>query len=161
MDKRAFLVDISDYKGDMKKYRIVGQLLDLMIRGVMVRGAESTNRYLHSDLEDEAVVEIVDQFHTAFCDLEGLQIEGLARLDTRFFINLRGLELSVLAANDEVYTIFIAFRAQQLNSAVLEVADLETVDDPALKNILSQLIEVEYSMVFPAFKDLTKNRSSE
>ena len=164
MKQRAFLVDISNYQGDMKKYRIVGLLFEMILKGISQRGDNPISKNLDSDMEGEGIVEVVDQFHEAFFDLQGFTIEGLAKLDTRLFMNIRGLEISVWTTTDEVYTIFVALTYNQVVRVVsrLKDQDPETYSkSPEGIQLFNELCEVEYSMIFPAFAAIKSKLNNE
>ena len=160
MEQRAFLIDISNYQGDMKKYQIVGQLLELIIRGISARDDQDA-RFFTSNLKGEEIIEVVDLFHTAFFDLEGFTIEGLAKIDTRLFMNFRGLELSVWTTTDEVFSIFVSFSPKQLDKAICTLTKIEDSTSQEFKRTLSYLREAEYSLIFPSYETVRPKPNNE
>lgn len=160
MKQRAFLIDISNYQGDMKKYRIVGQLLELMVQGITTRD-DHDSRFLVSTLEGEGIVEIVDQFHTAFFDLDGFQIKGLAKLEVRLLINLRGLEMSIWTSCDEIYSIIISLSVKQLERAICTLTGIKDSASQEFKQMLTYLREAEYSLLFPSYTSVKLKLNNE
>ena len=160
MDQKAFLADVRQSNDNKSKYRIIGQFLELMIQGIESQKDEF-NRFLVSELCDVATIEIVDQFLEAFSDLENLKLDGIARITTRLFLNLRGMEISVWTAKDEVYTIFVSFSVNDLHFVIKTLTKYHDPDEKVYRDLLSKLSDVEYQMKFPQYKNIQSKYKDE
>lgn len=154
MKQAAFLIDISDHRGD-DKYTFLAQVIALMVKGVL----ESENPHLvHqmvSTLTGDTLVEILEQFEAAFADIEGVEMSGMARISTRLFLNLRGLEISVWTSKDEMYTIFVATDPFQVATAVSKLSGFDG-QSKEFKGLLNKLLDVVHSFIFPPYSDIVK-----
>lgn len=153
MEQKAFLIDVRQNNDNRSKYRIIGQILELMIKGISTQEGEF-NRFLHSDLSDTETIEIIDQFIEAFSNLEDLKLDGLAGITARLFLNLRGMEISVQTAKDEVYTIFVCFTAGDLYFVIKTLTKYNDPDEKAYRDLLAKLSNTEYQMKFPQYKNI-------
>lgn len=159
MKKHAFLIDVSEQQDSNGKYLILVQILALMLKGLMNK--PENHRYMVSYLTEDGVAEIVEQFHAAFSDLEGIEMQGLAKITTRLFLNIRGFELSVWTAQDDHYTIFVSTTSNQISSTIKKLTNDGFKDVSAYKKLLADLIEIEHSLVFPKYKDIKKQYSND
>lgn len=160
MDQNTFLADVRQSNDNKSKYRIIGQFLELMIKGIESQKDEF-NRFLVTELCDVATIEIVDQFLEAFSDLENLKLDGIARITTRLFLNLRGMEISVWTAKDEMYTIFVSFSASDLHFVIKTLTKYHDPDEKVYRDLLSKLSDVEYQMKFPQYKNIQSKYKDE
>lgn len=160
MEQNAFLVDVRQSNDNKSKYRIIGQFLELMIQGIESQKDEF-NRFLVSELCDVATIEIVDQFLEAFSDIENLKLDGIAKITTRVFLNLRGMEISVWSAKDKVYTIFVSFTVSDLHFVIKTLTKYDDPGEKVYRDFLSKLSEVQYQMKFPQYKNIQSKYKDE
>lgn len=154
MNEKAFLIDITK---NIKpgKYFIVVQTLSTMAEGLMKTDPSETAKELISTLSGDSLVEILDQFQEAFYDLEGLELAGVARITSRLFLNMRGLEFSIWTTKDEVYTIFLACLAAQLG-AVISKESGYAVDSREFHDLLNRFHSTVHHYIFPPYSSIEK-----
>jgi hypothetical protein len=156
MKQTAFLIDISSYKNSDGKYGFLGQILTLMVRGLMSQDPPKPASQLVSSLEGDSLIEIIEQFQKAFSDIEGLEMTGLARISSRVFLNLRGFEISVWTSNDDMYTIFVAVDPFQLATAVGQLTGFTDTDSAPFKTVLNNVLGTVHNLIFPPYSDISK-----
>lgn len=157
MEQKAFLIDISSYKNSDGKYGFLGQVLTLMVQGVMSQDPAQPSSQLVSSLAGEGLIEIIEQFQKAFSDIEGLEMSGLARISSRVFLNLRGFEISVWTSNDDMYTIFVAADPFQLANAVGQLSGFTDTDSDPFKTVLNNVLGTVHNFIFPPYSDISKS----
>ena len=169
MKNKAYLVTLTNKvfrSGRAAKYKIIDIIIKQMVakaikKPLCERHCKSEGNYTLIKLNNFEAINVVDEFFTAFADILDTDIKDLLKIETRFFKNCEGIEISVTTLQEDHYTIFVSIPVVGLMRAIIRACGRDPFkDDKKMTDfemkVFRQIRKMDHYFFFPTLEHVRK-----
>lgn len=169
MKNKAYLTTLTNKEfrsGRAAKYKIIDVIIKQMVakaikKPLCERHCKSEGNFTLIKLNNFEAINVVDEFFTAFADILDTDIKGLLKMESRFFKNWGGIEISVTTLQEDHYTIFVSIPVVGLMRATIRACGRDPFkDDKKMTDsemaVFRQIRKMDHYFFFPTLEHVRK-----